>query len=180
VTTTTFEPPLDEMEARMQIGLRRGVFAWAMIATQAAKLKAPVDTGRLAREIKAGEPYDQDRLVAACKYGVSGLEYALAQEFGSGLYIEQGPDVPGGHAPAKYKIEAGYFTGKSPRKALAFVWPNGPKPHPAFDEESGMYFFRSIMHPGVHPHPYLRPAYEETKGEGARLLVSSVMAELKR
>lgn len=180
MTDTRWDPPLDVVEAKMQVGLQRGVLAWALIARDAAKLKAPVDTTRLAREIKEGSPYLKGRLVAACQYGVSGLEYALAQEFGSGLYIEQGPDVPGGHAPAKYKIEAGFWTGKSPRKVLAFAWPNGPKPHPAFDEDSGMYFFRSIMHPGVHPHPYLRPAYQQTKTEGARLALSAVMAELKR
>jgi hypothetical protein len=140
VTDTRWDPPLDVVEAKMQVGLQRGVLAWALIARDAAKLKAPVDTTRLAREIKEGSPYLKGRLVAACQYGVSGLEYALAQEFGSGLYIEQGPDVPGGHAPAKYKIEAGFWTGKSPRKVLAFAWPNGPKPHPAFDEDSGMYF----------------------------------------
>jgi len=36
------------------------------------------------------------------------------------------------------------------------------------------------MHPGVHPHPYLRPAFEETKMEGARLILSAVVAEMKR
>jgi hypothetical protein len=149
-----------------------------MIATQSAKLLAPVKTGRLAREIKWGEPYMKDDLLAACKYGVSGLEYALAQEFGSGLYVEA--DAPGNPKRAAYPITAGYWTGKSPRKSLAFVWPNGPKPHPAYDESTGLYFFREVMHPGVHPHPYLRPAYDQTKTEGARLILSAVMAELKR
>ena len=176
--TTTITPSIDEINARMNIGLQRGALAWAMLAAQTAKVLAPVKSGRLAREIKWGEPYMKENLLAACQYGVSGLEYAMAQEFGSGLYVE--PDAPGNPTRAKYPIIAGFWTGKGTAKALAFVWPNGPKDHPAYDADSGKFFFRQIMHPGVHPHPYLRPAYEKTRHEGARLVMSAVMAELKR
>lgn len=178
--SVTITPSVEEMNARINIGLQRGVLAWAMLAAQTAKLLAPVKTTRLAREIKWGEPYMKTNQIAACQYGVSGLEYAMAQEFGSGLYIEQDPDTPGGHAPAKYPIIAGYWTGKSDKRYLGFAWPNGPKNHPAYDEKSGKFFFKQVMHPGVHPHPYLRPAYTNTKAEGARLVMAAVMAELKR
>lgn len=167
------EPGMDEFEARVVIELNKGMLAWGMLATQVARDLAPVRTGRLAREIKWGEPYMVSPLAVGIQYGVSGLEYAMAQEFGSGLYAESG-------SRGKIPIIAGYWTGKSGKKALAFKWPGGDTSSSAYDPDSELFFFRRVMHPGVHPHPYLRPAKDRTLSEGRSLALLAVIAELAR
>lgn len=162
----------DQVNASIATGLLKGVLAWGMVATQNARLKAPVKTGRLAREIKASEPYMKAPLVAAIKVGVSGLAYARAVEFGSGIHAEGG-------SQGYIHIVAGAYTGKSSKKALAFVWER-VRGDIAYGPESNKVFFRSVMHPGVMPRPYLRPGVESSKEQGRRLIMDAVAAELRR
>ena len=169
-----------ELEARMIEGGLNGMQAWMNLASDEAARLAPVDTGRLAREIKPDPlgPEEIEPLVFRGFIGVSGLEYARAHEFGSGIHALD---------PAERQlipITAGFWTGKSDAKALAFAWADGPKPHPAFNEEAGLYFFHTVYHPGVQAanqgKGYLRLGVEKTTEEGKRLILLGVAAALKR
>lgn len=92
--------------------------------------------------------------------------YALAQEFGSGLFSENpGESKSKGQ---KYEIKP-----KNPNGFLAFpiVAANRIKGgaslyrttkgklSPIASRSANVVVTKSVMHPGVHPHPYLRPAF---------------------
>ncbi len=155
-----------EIEAAIRVGGLKGVTAWGSLVRQRATLKAPVDTGRLARSVDLGAAQEASNLVFTVDVGTN-VEYARAQEFGSGLHSE---DQAYRHLiPIRARR----------KKALAFEWPGGPTDHPAYDAKSGLFFFRAVMHPGVPAHPYLRPALRETAEDGPRLVVSAIAAELR-
>lgn len=161
------------LKAQMTVGALKGIQAWAELVAQQASLYAPVDTSTLATSIHTDEngPY---QLSDTEFYQLIGtwVPYARAQEFGSGLHAEIGPRE-------KIPIIAGFWTGKSDKKALAFNWPDGPKDHPAHQGE-GWFLFRSIMHPGVKAQPYLRPALLAKKQDGQRLFLSAMLAEMRK
>ena len=154
-------------------GQYKGIDAVGNLFIQQAKRKAPVDKGDLARSIMYEGPYNDGPWVM---YVVAGptVEYGAAQEFGSGLHHRDPAKR------AKYPILPGAVTGKSSAKVLAFKWPGGPKPHPAYNAELDMYFFAKVMHPGVKPQPYLRPALEELRPKIANLVLSAMIGELRR
>lgn len=142
-----------------------------ILVAQEAENLAPFDTGRLARSINATDPYEIERFVYGILIGTN-VEYARAHEYGSGLHAE---DPEKRH---KILIEAGYWTGKSNKKALAFEWPAGPKPHPAFDPNTGKYIFRRVWHPGVPAKPYLRPALKNTGPQWMGILLTRLTERL--
>lgn len=166
-----------EFNHAVNLGLYKGISAWAALVSQRAENKAPFKTGRLARSIHPGETYQAADAVYSADVGVfradagTVVDYAAAQEFGSGLYAEDPARSKSGGQ--KYPIRAKYA------KSLAFEWPGGPVNHPAYDPESGLFFFKMVMHPGVHPQPYLRPALKASKQDGPTLVMSSVMAEIR-
>lgn len=158
----------ERMNAKTVIGARRGLIAWGELVAQRASLRAPVATGELARSVHAGETF-----VYGGRFGAIGirvgtnLEYARAQELGSGLHD---PDLPG-----KIPIMPVHA------KALAFEWPGAPaEVEHMRDPESGLFFFQGVMHPGVAAQPYLLPAHRESKMDGRRLMISAFAAEMKR
>lgn len=159
-----------ELEQKLLSGLFVGVTGWGMIAQQEAKDRAPVDTGRLERSIQLLPAEEVRRLIVSITIIVQGVEYAAAQEFGSGLHD---PDDP--HT---IEIWAGAYTGKSDKQALAFEWPGGPKDHPAYDPDSGKFLFAMVNHPGVPAQPYLRPGLEASREEGLPLLLTAVEQSL--
>jgi len=116
---------------------------------------APVDTGRLARSLTHSDPIRVRPFVWTIEVG-SNVEYAYAQEFGSGLFAEDETKR------RKYKIIAGAFNPQtkslSPKRALKFEWNNAPPDLRKKNPQHPIYFFRSIMHPGVKPKKYLRKA----------------------
>jgi hypothetical protein len=173
------------LEAKIVRGGMAGISAWGLRAVQTAQEYSPVDTGRLARSINletmdpAG-PQEPDPLVFTILFGTN-VEYARAHELGSGIHALD---------PAARElivIEAGFWTGKSNKKSLSFVWPAGPKPHPALQTEgdyAGRYSFRRVYHPGVRParqgKGYLRSGARDTLADGRRLIVLAITAELRK
>lgn len=153
------------MQNTLIVGATKGLIAWADLASQRAMLKAPVKTGRLARSINVGEVTVISRGMLAISIGTN-VEYAAAQEFGSGIHAANPADR------ALIPIRA------RRAKALAFKWEGGPTDISAFDPESGLFFFKVIYHPGVPPHPYLRPAIQETRQQGIQLAMTALVAEL--
>lgn len=158
------------LRQRIDLGVMLGVMATGEVvaqrAQQIASAKGVVDTGRLARSIHRGPPRRQELYVWSADIGTN-VEYAMAHEMGSGLYSED-PQYR-----RKIKIIAGAFNpntkSPSPKRALSFKWAAGPDPHPALTTEgpyAGHYTFRSVMHPGVKPRPYLRPALQSVLEDG--------------
>lgn len=163
----TMEPSMGEIRQKVLIGAMTGMTAWGGLVAQTAELKAPVDTGRLARSIHAGEAQAVTETFITIQVGTN-VEYAAAQEFGSGIHAENPADRQLILIEAKHK------------KALAFKWKNGPTDISAYDEQSGLWFFRRVWHPGVPAHPYLRPAVKETFPTGRRLVLESILSQLRR
>lgn len=170
---------------RIDTGVMIGVMATGEIVAQRAQQiasdKGVVDTGRLARSIHRGPPRRQELYVWSADVGTN-VEYARAHEMGSGLYSED---------PAyrkKIKIVAGAYNpntkSPSPKKALSFKWAGGPDPHPALTTEgpyAGHYTFHSVMHPGVKPRPYLRPALQSVLEDGTlkRQILGGIMGQVR-
>lgn len=165
-----------------QAGLN-GVHAAAKLVAQRAKEiaseKGIRKSGDLIRRINAGEPW-ADGWKFHCLV-TNNLKYARAHEMGSGLHSEDAS------RRAKYPIWAGKLNpgvtqSLDPKWALSFQWPAGPKPHSAHTEEgqyASHYVFGKIMHPGVKPRPYMRPALAQSKDDVIQLVLSSIAAELK-
>lgn len=171
---------VSDLEAKIMRGARTGMRAWLDLTAQTAENYAPVDTTRLAKSIGVDpdSPYEIERLVFTGLFGSKNVEYAAAHEFGSGIHAPNPADRE------LILIEAGIFTGKSNKKALAFFWPNGPTDSSAYDPESGKFVFARIWHPGVPAandgKGYLRPAAQDRKEDGKRLLILAITAELRK
>ena len=160
----------------------RGVHAAAKLVAQRAQEiaseKGIRDSGDLIRRINAGEPW-ADGLIFYCDV-TANVPYARAHEMGSGLHSEDASKRE------KYPIWAGKLNpgvtkSLNPKWSLSFQWPAGPKPHPAHSEKgqyASHYTFGKIMHPGVKPRPYMRPALAQSKDEVIQLVLSSIAAEL--
>ena len=171
-----------KLEQRILLGLFNGVDAWQyLVATRASKL-APFDRGRLARSIHPDPefPIETEPMVVAGQVGTN-VEYARAHELGSGIHSLNPADRE------LILIEAGYWTGKSNKKALNFAWPGGPENISAFNPTGpykGTFTFRRVYHPGVPAahggEGYLRLAGKRTRDEGRRMVLQAVMSELKR
>lgn len=93
-----------------------------------AKEMAPRKTAALQRSIEMRPTRREGRGLVGY-WGSFGINYAIYQEFGTGLY------APGGGG--MYEIR--------PRRRKALWWPG--LEHPV----------KVVHHPGVHPRPYLRP-----------------------
>lgn len=176
------------LAAQIMTGLERGMDDVGRTLTQRARNKAPVDTGRLARSIHWSSPFMAGPLAMGVTVGTN-VVYAAAHEFGSGIHAED---------PAKrelIKIEAGFWTGKSKKKALKFHWPGHERPiyqtriqsiggeFRPYKVQTGTtdeYVLRYVLHPGVPAHPYLRPALKEVGPMVPRLVMVRIRREMAR
>jgi len=159
----------------------KGIHAAAKIVAQRAQEIASEKniraTGDLIRRINAGEPWAKG-LIFYCDVTVN-VPYARAHEMGSGLHSEDPskrrkyPIIAGKHNPATRSL--------NPKWSLSFQWPAGPKPHAAHSETgqyASHYAFVKVMHPGVKPRPFLRPALDEKRELIPQLILDSIKAEL--
>lgn len=163
----TRENSREKMLHNFTVGIIVGLDASGRLVAQTASELAPVDTGRLARSIHAGDPFEISELFWAIDVGTN-VEYARAHELGSGIHALD---------PAEREL---IVIEPVNAKALAFEWPSGPKNISAYDPETGLFFFSRVYHPGVPAHPYLRPALEATRDEVRQIMTSSVAAEVAR
>jgi HK97 gp10 family phage protein len=155
---------LKKMRGAATNAIKRGLIISGMLVAQRATRRAPRLTGRLKRSITHGKPYKRGRTGWAIDVGTN-VEYARAQELGSGIHAEGGGQ-PYPIRPVK-------------KKALAFVWPDAPahiKPSP----ETGKVVLAKVMHPGVKPQPYLRPALNASIQEIKGILLSSLITGLRK
>lgn len=167
----------NRVRRNLTVGGLKGIHAWAWLVSQRAQHYAPVAQHHLAPSIHPGLPHVEDGFVFRNVVGTN-VEYARAHEYGSGIHALNPADRE------LILIEAGYWTGKSDKKALAFHWPGGPTHLPNYDPESDKFFFRRIWHPGVRPanqgQGYLRKAMKESIKEGRKLWLDAVFAEFAK
>ena len=164
MATTRRAGRLKKLAARIENGMRIGLILSGKLVSQRATRKAPRDTGRLKRSIKEGKPYKVRKTALAIDIGTK-VSYARAHELGSGLFAEKGP---------KKKIEIR----PDKKKALAFFWPNAPAG--LTPSASGKFVFGKVMHPGIKPTPYLRPALKESTADIKKIILASVVGALKK
>lgn len=171
-----------KMEQRILQGLFNGVDAWQYLVEGRASELAPVATSRLAKSIHADPnfPIEIEVMIVVGQVGTN-VEYARAHELGSGIHALNPADRE------LIEIEAGFWTGKSNKKALNFPWPAGPTTHPAYNATgpyAGTFTFRKIYHPGVpaanQGEGYLRLAAKQSQEEGRRIVLQAVINELAR
>lgn len=156
---------LKKMRAVLANALRKGLIISGYLVAQRATQRAPRDTGRLKRSITIGKPY---KVRGKYKYAIdvgTNVEYAAAQELGSGIHAEGG-----GKPYPIYPVK---------KKALAFVWPGAPAGM-SIDEETGKVVLASVMHPGVKPQPYLRPALRDSVQEIKGILLAAIVTALRK
>lgn len=155
---------IKKMQSVLTNSIRKGLIISGYLVAQRATRKAPRDTGRLKRSILAGKPYRRGRHRHAIDIGTN-VEYAAAQELGSGEHAEGG-GKPYPIRPVK-------------KKALAFFWPDAPASVPV-SEKTGKVVLAEVTHPGVKPQPYLRPALEESADEVKGIILAAMLAGLRK
>lgn len=136
------------------------------------KLSSTGDAGytypdAIAKSISTDAPkQDMDGASVEIKLGGEDAPMAAAFEWGSGERAERG-------TKQDYPIVA--------RNAplLGFLWkypsPLGRKYLKPSDEAVS---FKSVMHPGIAPNPYIRPSIDDTKGEIRKVLGKAFKADL--
>jgi HK97 gp10 family phage protein len=160
---------LSSLQPKLENGVKRGLILSGKLVAQRAQAKAPRLTGRLKRSLHEGQPYSNGKARWAIDVGTN-VEYARAQEFGSGTKAEAG--TPGGGKPITIRARKA--------QALAFEWPDAPPEVQAKQASTfPLVFFRSVQHPGVAPHPYLRPALKESRKDIVDILVKSTVGAIK-
>jgi HK97 gp10 family phage protein len=155
---------IKKMNAVMVNAVKKGLIISGYLVAQRATRRAPRDTGRLKRSILAGKPYKRSKSKYAIDVGTN-VEYAAAQELGSGEHAEGGGE-PYDIVPVK-------------KKALAFFWPDAPANVPV-SAKTGKVVLAKVTQRGVKPQPYLRPALEESADEIKGILLASILAGLKK
>jgi len=110
-----------------------GLDQCAALVTRRAKQKAPVDLGHLRSTIQPDRPNPNEADV------ISHADYSIYQEFGTGIYAENGE---GRKTPWVY-----------------------------FNEKTGEF----VKTKGNKPHPYMRPAMDESKEEMEHILGVTVI-----
>ncbi|MHA2135897.1 MAG: hypothetical protein ACW99J_18725 [Candidatus Thorarchaeota archaeon] len=174
----------ENMEAGLILGGLLGMEAWADIVAQEAgtSMHMPVDTATLSQSIikdPKGAQIERNGGTITFSHRVgSGLEYAPAQEMGSGLYHEWDDGRP----RRAYAIVAGALQDPpmpGGKKALAFEWPNAPAGMEPTGK-GGKFLFTYVMHPGVRAKRFLRNANRDKRERGIALVRNSMMAAMAK
>lgn len=156
---------LQNVKAKVENGAKNGLLlAGDKIAQDATRI-APIKAGRLKRSITRSNPKKNGNNWSVT-IGTD-VEYARAQEFGSGLHATRGP---------KQKIKIVPKKQKGGKKALAFKWPGAPSG--LEPSASGKFVFKSIMHPGVKAQPYLRPALDQNREIAVKIIGNAIVGAL--
>lgn len=147
-----------ELKNKGLAGLDRGLILAGQLVAQRATRKAPIQTGRLKRSLKAGRPYSRSGGTRAIDVGTNVI-YAAVQEFG-------------------HTFPAMIITPRL-KQALAFEWPNAPahlKP-----SKSGKFVFKSVTRPKITipAQPYLRPAIKMSKDDISSIIYKSVLGAMQ-
>lgn len=124
----------------------------AMLTVEkSAKQKCPIDNGLLRGSISTKQVDESDEIQIMCG---TNTKYAVYVEFGTGIYAENGQ---GRKTPWLWKVES--------RK-----WAN----------ILGVKVGDMVLWRGSHPHPFMRPAWDENKNKVYDDLKKGLESAIKR
>ena len=103
------------------------------------------------------------------------LRSSIKVHYISPLKASVGPDVSYGAYQEFGTGSRGEFGG-----AIYEIKPKKPGGVLVFKVNGKTVFARSVKHPGIKAHPYMRPAFEEVMGETAKLLADKGQAQITR
>ena len=116
--------------------------------------KAPTDTEKLKPNIQVkDDSTDTELLVKAGIFAESAINYAIYQEYGTGIYAENGQ---GRQTPWLWQV-------KSQKWADIF----------------GIEVGQSVLWHGNQPHPFIRPAWDENKDKIEEKLRSALLKQIE-
>ena len=116
--------------------------------------KAPTDTEKLKQNIQVkDDSTDTELLVKAGIFAESAINYAIYQEYGTGIYAENGQ---GRQTPWLWQV-------KSQKWADIF----------------GIEVGQSVLWHGNQPHPFIRPAWDENKDKIEEKLRSALLKQIE-
>lgn len=142
----------------MTRGAKAGLEDVADAFVREARQRAPVKHGDLARGI-IRDPVEVGE--ETVKTAVRATEpYSAATEYGSATRGEA--NAPGKKTRRKYPIV--------PKTRKALRWKEGGKE----------VFAAKVMHPGVRPQPYMRPALDSIEPVAAEMIKKKIAMELKK
>ena len=116
--------------------------------------KAPTDTEKLKPNIQVkDDSTDTELLVKAGIFAESAINYAIYQEYGTGIYAENGQ---GRQTPWLWQV-------KSQKWADIF----------------GIEVGQSVLWHGNKPHPFIRPAWDENKDKIEEKLRTALLKQIE-
>lgn len=116
--------------------------------------KAPTDTEKLKPNIQVkDDSTDTELLVKAGIFAESAINYVIYQEYGTGIYAENGQ---GRQTPWLWQV-------KSQKWADIF----------------GIEVGQSVLWHGNQPHPFIRPAWDENKDKIEEKLRSALLKQIE-
>ena len=116
--------------------------------------KAPTDTEKLKPNIQVkDDSTDTELLVKAGIFAESAINYAIYQEYGTGIYAENGQ---GRQTPWLWQV-------KSQKWADIF----------------GIEVGQSVLWHGNQPHPFIRPAWDENKDKIEEKLRTALLKQIE-
>lgn len=116
--------------------------------------KAPTDTEKLKQNIQVkDDSTDTELNVKAGIFAESAINYAIYQEYGTGIYAENGQ---GRQTPWLWQV-------KSQKWADIF----------------GIEVGQSVLWHGNQPHPFIRPAWDENKDKIEEKLRSALLKQIE-
>lgn len=142
--------------------MRTAIGAASRVVRDKAKELAPADSGQLRRSIRSGST--RVRRGKAQVAVTAAAWYARFLEFGTAsFYIGSGKTVG-----KPYSIPKRSRTGKVSRKKKALSF-NG-----------GDVAVNNVLHPGVRPQPFMRPAFDQSTGPAIEAFRQHVIARLAK
>ena len=139
---------LDQLPAKIEANIMRGgLRAASNIYRDRARNAVPKKSGALRKSIKVTTSNKKGALSATISAGDKNAFYAHMIEFGTASFFAGSGKSVGG----PYKIPGKTKGGKSTRKKKAV----------AFDES----IYNNVTHPGVHPVPFMRNAFDQGTAE---------------
>lgn len=127
-----FKDNSKEVKQRLRQAISRGLDTAGVIVQGEAQTLSPVDSGYLRDSIDTRQEEEQTDVFVQ-SVGTP-AEHAVFNEFGTGIYAENGEGRKGG-----------------------WVYPD---PYGAVDEKGNLIFYETF---GIEPQPFLRPAFRKNK-----------------
>lgn len=139
---------LDQLPAKLEANIMRGgLRAASNIYRDRARSNVPQKSGDLRKSIKVGTKLRKGAVSATITAGDKKAFYAHMIEFGTASFFTGSGKSVGGPYKIKNKTVGGNSMGN--KKVLSF----------------GNMAYNNITHPGVHPVPFMRNAFDQGTAE---------------